>query len=308
MITEIVTNDIHVKNIQSVNIIYGRNNSGKTIIYNRISNVFNYIKKSVDFEQYTLNQLSLSNAVLHFNLNGVAYIYTFSINSNENNDRYVEYESLEYTDDNHKTVVVFTRKNDKVSSKVINVKNIKIALEKYTLVLSLGAFLKINELKQVYQYLSNYNNVNLSSLDVNFSTNSTLYPYVDTKDLPKNIKNKNTIDDIVKFLNIIDESIDNIKCTNYGNNENYVNIFRNNNSTNILLESSGIRALFKLYPIIKKIIDTGGVIYIDNIDSNLDEDAIVKINEYFNSNNTKNAQIIINTRIEIKDYDYLMNL
>lgn len=308
MITEIVTDGISIKNLKNVNIIYGRNNSGKTKIYNRISTLLNYVKNSVKFERNTLNDICISNAQFQFDLNGKPYTYKFKINTDEQKDRYVEYETLQYIDDNNKTVVIFNRNNKKVSSKVIDIKNIKIALEKYTLVLSLGAFLKINELKQVYWYLVNCKTMDLSPLDVDISTYSSTYPFVANKFVAMDIENQQNINDLVNFLNIIDDSIENITYVKYNDNQYYINTIRNGNSMNIMLENSGIRALFRLYPNIKNAIDTGGLIYIDNINSHLDDETIAKIIEYFNSKNTKNAQFIINTRVKIKDYDCLMNL
>lgn len=113
MITEIVTDGISIKNLKNVNIIYGRNNSGKTKIYNRISTLLNYVKNSVKFEQNTLNDICISNAQFQFDLNGKPYTYKFKINTDEQKDRYVEYETLQYVDDNNKTVVIFNRNNKK---------------------------------------------------------------------------------------------------------------------------------------------------------------------------------------------------
>ena len=306
MITEIVTDGISIKNLKNVNIIYGGNNSGKTRIYNKISTLFEYIKNSAKYEQNTLNNLCLSNAQLQFDLDNKQYTYKFKINTDEQNDRYVEYETLQYVDDNNKTIVIFNRYNNTVSSTVINVKNINVALEKYTLALSLGAFLKITELKQIYLYLTAYDTVDLASLDVNISVYSVTYPFVDNKFVTIDIENN--LKEIKEFLNIIDDSIENITYTKYVNEGYYINTIRNGNSINIMLESSGIRALFRLYPVIKNALDAGRLIYIDNINSQFDDDTINKIIKYFNSKNTKNAQIIINTRIKIKDYDCLMNL
>ena len=306
MITEIVTDGISIKNLKNVNIIYGGNNSGKTRIYNKISTLFEYIKNSVKYEQNTLNNLCLSNAQLQFDLDNKQYTYKFKINTDEQNDRYVEYETLQYVDDNNKTIVIFNRYNNTVSSTVINVKNINVALEKYTLALSLGAFLKITELKQIYLYLTAYDTVDLASLDVNISVYSVTYPFVDNKFVTIDIENN--LKEIKEFLNIIDDSIENITYAKYVNEGYYINTIRNGNSINIMLESSGIRALFRLYPVIKNALDAGRLIYIDNINSQFDDDTINKIIKYFNSKNTKNAQIIINTRIKIKDYDCLMNL
>ena len=308
MITEIVTDGISIKNLKNVNIIYGGNNSGKTRIYNKISTLFEYIKNSVKYEQNTLNNLCLSNAQLQFDLDNKQYTYKFKINTDEQSDRYVEYETLQYVDDNNKPIVIFNRYNNTVSSTMINAKNINVALEKYTLALSLGAFLKITELKQVYRYLTAYDAVDLASLDVDISVYSVTYPFVDNKFVTIDIENNLKIDEIKEFLNIIDDSIENITYAKYVNEGYYINTIRNGNSINIMLESSGIRALFRLYPVIKNALDTGRLIYIDNINSQFDDNTINKIIKYFNSKNTKNTQIIINTRIEIKNYDCLMNL
>lgn len=150
--------------------------------------------------------------------------------------------------------------------------------------------------------------MDLSPLDVDISTYSSTYPFVANKFVAMDIENQQNINDLVNFLNIIDDSIEDIIYLKYNDNQYYINTIRNGNSMNIMLENSGIRALFRLYPNIKNAIDTGGLIYIDNINSHLDDKTIAKIIEYFNSKNTKNAQFIINTRVKIKDYDCLMNL
>lgn len=154
------------------------------------------------------------------------------------------------------------------------VANLKQALMKETLVVSLGAKLNISKLTAVYDWFANNETVHLASLGEEFSR---------AADLPSNfVTDRSVQENVLRFISSFDESIVNFEIEEIKKTDEellgktYVihtihKLADGNGLQSILLanESSGTRKMLALYEPMKYVLDHGSVMFIDEMNDRL---------------------------------------
>ncbi len=178
--------------------------------------------------------------------------------------------------------------------------NLKIALEKETLVVSLGAKLKISKLKHIRDWFV-YNEVANFGQPVENLVLSQIIPsgFADDKTVQQRVVqyfssfDPSIIDFNVEVLKSTDEETDHIKI------EAIHRIIGSNKTASIPLEheSAGTLKMFALYPMLQFVLSTGGVLFIDELNARL-HPLLVRtfVITFLNADiNIKHAQLVFTT-------------
>lgn len=178
--------------------------------------------------------------------------------------------------------------------------NIKVSLEKETLIVSLGAKLKIAKLKFVRDWFVNLNFADFGEPLENLMM-SRLMP--DNFDTDENVR-KN----VVKYLSAFDNSIVDFNIEKIPDDKDKDGRFKieavhkminSNDMASIPLnnESAGTLKMFSLYPVLNEVLETGSVLFIDELNARL-HPLLVRsfIITFLDSTiNTNHAQLVFST-------------
>lgn len=149
--------------------------------------------------------------------------------------------------------------------------NIQIALERETLILTLGAKLKIGKLKHIRDWFENNEFADFGQPIENFFLSTVI---------PNNFEDKSVQENVRKYLAAFDDSIigfnvEAVVSNDDGNDQIKIDalhkIIGSDKTATIPLqnESSGTLKMFALYPMLQKILETGGVFVIDELNARL---------------------------------------
>ena len=202
------------------------------------------------------------------------YNYGFAVNNTGVCEEWLNYKSKSSRGD-FKTI--FYRKGDELDLAGIPVKsqeNLRIALEKETLLVSLGARLKIAKLKYVRDWFVGNEVANFGQPIENFVLSQIIHEgFADDKEVQKKV---------VKFFSSFDASIIDFNVetlpTNDDNDEHeHIKIdavhkmIGSDETTTIPLshESAGTLKMFALYPMLQFVLSSGGVLFIDELNARL---------------------------------------
>lgn len=175
--------------------------------------------------------------------------------------------------------------------------NLKIALEKETLVVSLGAKLKIAKLKFVRDWFLNNGFADFGKPIENFFL-SQLIPegFAENKDVQKKV-----VDYFATFdPSIIGFNVEVLKTDNDENEHLKIDAIHKMNDSDQMAsiplqhESAGTLKMFALYPMLQDVLSNGGVLFIDELNARL-HPLLVRtfIITFLDLNiNTKHAQLI----------------
>ncbi len=226
------------------------------------------------------------------------YNYGFSVNANGVTEEWLNYKSKSTRSNELRRV--FYRKGNELDLSGINAKskdNIKVALEKETLIVSLGAKLKISKLKLIRDWFLNANVVDFGEPEENYYL-SRFIPTGFIED--KNVRKK-----VVDYFSAFDPSIVDFKVevipSEDGKKESYkIDSLHKMADTDELaaiplrLESAGTLKMFTLYPILIDVLTRGGVLFIDELNARLHPLLLREfvINFVDQSINTKHAQLV----------------
>jgi len=170
---------------------------------------------------------------------------------------------------------IFYRDGDELDLPGISEKsreNIKIALEKEVLVVSLGAKLKIGKLKLIRDWFFDNEIADFGSPEENFLLSSLL---------PGNFtESKEVQDQVVRYLSAFDESIVGFEVEKIGEDDKKQTRLRiftahkvigSNKTATIPLEfeSAGTLKMFALYPLLKEVLERGSVLFVDELNARL---------------------------------------
>jgi len=231
---------------------------------------------------------------------GTTYNYGFTINQTGVVEEWLNYRTKSRT----KFKKMFYRNNDELDLSGISSKsqeNIKISLEKETLIVSLGTKLKISKLKHIRDWFIN-NEIADFGLPIEDYILSDRLPhgFVESEEIRQNV---------VKYFASFDSSIIGfyVKPTD-SNDSNRKKRFRvdsihkmiNSDETVTIplkLESAGTLKMFALYPLLQDVLAAGGVLFVDELNSKLHPllvraFIITFLNPEINKNN---AQLIFTT-------------
>ena len=226
------------------------------------------------------------------------YNYGFTVNSNGVCEEWLNYKSKTSRGDYKK---IFYRNGNELDLSGIPSKsqeNLRIALENETLIVSLGAKLKIAKLKYIRDWFINNDFADFGKPIENFFL-SQLIPEGFAED--EKVR-KNVVDYFASFdPSIIDFNVEVLKTDDDEENDHLKidaihKMIGSDQTASIPLqnESAGTLKMFALYPMLQDVLSTGGVLFIDELNARL-HPLLVRtfIITFLNPEiNTKNAQLI----------------
>ena len=228
---------------------------------------------------------------------GIIYDYGFVVGKNGVEEEWLKKKSKTSRDDYQ---FVFYRNDKELDLSGINQKfkeNIKVSLSKNVLVLSLGAVLHIPELLQVRNWFAAADILDFGIPRLNYYYSKHM-PYGFRED--KAVQQK-----VADFLAMFDDSIKGFRVTPIENEEHAVQIetiHRTVDGKNMVYlpfsqESAGTLKMFALYPFLAAAMNTGGVLFIDELDSRLHPLLVRAILLMFTDQgrNSNHAQLIFTT-------------
>lgn len=298
-ISEFAENNFSVGNIKVLPVagIFGANASGKSNVMDAFRFMLNYVMMSLNFAGGQVNP-TIQNRIIrpmpflfdskskkegskfeiYFTLNSDTKERIFQYGFIYNND-IIEEEWLNYkaktSREEFKTV--FYRGNEEIDLEGLEkdiAKNIKVSMQKETLILTLGAKLNENLLGSIYNWFSQ-----IISLD--FGNTAENYMISQGIGISRLMLDKKMQDSITKFLSTFDDQIMGMdaaeKEINPLTKQKVIDVnfhHRMNDSDEIVtipmpLESSGTQKMFHLYPYFDNAIKRGEVVFIDELNSRL---------------------------------------
>ena len=329
--TKITEHEDHVVNIANdkllkVAAIYGANASGKSNIYEAFEYMRYYVLESFKFGDedggYSKNDDYIRVTPFMFgddSCNGETTFEVFYVDNMENTGKTYQYgfvlkdnEVLEewlYSKaktarNNYRTI--FYRKGDEdlemngIPKRYIE--NIKASLNKESLIVSLGAKLRIEKLKNVREWFIKNEAINFGNPTENL-IRSWVVPngFMNNKEVQKNmVKYISTFDESIRDFNVEESQSDGEENTD---NKYVIDTIHKKvgsegmSSISLKEESSGTLKMFALYPSVKEVLDKGATLFVDELNARLHPMLVRNIILTFLSPeiNTRNAQLIFTT-------------
>lgn len=329
--TKITEHEDHVVDIANdkllkVAAIYGANASGKSNIYEAFEYMRYYVLESFKFGDedggYRKNDDYISVTPFMFDddsRNGETTFEVFYVDNMENTGKTYQYgfvlkdnEVLEEwlyskakTARNNYRTIFYRKGNEELEMKGIPkryIENIKASLNKESLIVSLGAKLRIEKLKNVREWFLKNEVIDFGNPTENL-IRSWVVPngFMNDKEVQKNM---------VKYISTFDESIKdfNVEEMPSEGEENIDNKYvidtihkkigsEGMSSISLKEESSGTLKMFALYPSVKEVLDKGATLFVDELNARLHPLLVRNIILTFLSPeiNTRNAQLIFTT-------------
>ena len=274
--------------------IYGANASGKSNVYEAFQYMSTYVLLSLNYggDGSTTNKKSVYRKPTPFLFDNQSktseslfevyfvdssgaretiYNYGFTINNNEVCEEWLNYKSKTSRKGFKR---IFYRNKEEcdltgVSEK--NRSNIKAGLEKETLIVSLGARIKIQKLRLVYNWFSHNQFVDFGTPFEDFFRSHVI---------PSGFaENESVRKRVADYLASFDSSIIgfNVESVNVDGNEDRIKIdavhkmadSKGETSIPLQNESAGTLKMFALYPLLQYVLSTGGVLFIDELNARL---------------------------------------
>jgi len=319
--------DIANDKLLKVAAIYGANSSGKSNVYNAFDFMNYYVLESFKFggesdsrqkaeydyihaapflfdktsreEESTFEVFFVDNA----ENTGRIYQYGFAIQKDEVVEEWL-YSKAKTARNKYKTIF-YRKKGEELEFNGLpksSVENITVALEKETLIVSLGAKLKIAKLKKVRDWFLNNEIVDFGNPAENFFRSQVLPSgFVDNKDIQKNVVNYfGSFDEAIQDFCVEQVQVDSEKESDRSYTIDAFHMMADANeyaSIPLRNESSGTLKMFALYPSLKGVLDNGGTLFVDELNARLHPLLVRNIILTFLSPeiNTTNAQLIFTT-------------
>ncbi len=321
----------HIANIANdkllkVAAIYGANASGKSNIYEAFGFMTYYVSESFKFggenedkqkkdSQYIkvtpflFDKTSRENEstfevffIDNKDLTQKTYQYGFALNQEEVLEEWFYCKAK--TAREYRTVF-YRKKGQKLELPGIpksSIENINIALEKETLIVSLGAKLKIAKLKMVRDWFLSNEIIDFGNPTENYFK-SRMIPEGFIVD--KNVQNEvvdyfSSFDEAIKGFNVEEDKTENEKVDEKGYSiEALHKMIDSKEMASIPLrsESSGTLKMFALFPSLQEVFKQGSIIFIDELNARLHPLLVRNIVLTFLNPeiNTRNAQLIFTT-------------
>ena len=293
-----------------VTAIYGANASGKSNVIEAFSHMKKIILDSfteeakwqnIPLKKFKFDEISkksTSTFEVFFKYNNETYQYGFELDNYSIKEEWLYKEKkIKYK----KFELVFARQNNEFElSKELKIYNEMLnGLSEKTLILSFLANIKIEDIKNTYEWFKETKVLNLET----FYTKDNLSEFLPKELLEGNLSAKKNFNN---FLSDIDVGIKDIKIEEINSKEkNKYNIFsvHLNNDNNekeylpISEESDGTLKMISLYSDIEKCINKGGTIFIDELDAKLHPLLTKYLIQKFHNKitNPNNAQLIYTT-------------
>lgn len=295
------------KNHVALLAIKGANASGKTNVLKAVSFLCHFAQSSFEYKTdeaipidgYFSNKDDSSFYAI-FELDGKEYSYELIANKNE-----VIQETLSIDEK-----IIVTRKNNSL----IGLKGIYKELESIkklrnnVSIISMAHQYELECIESFYNLVSNaFSNVAYDGLNQEIINKDKVSEHY--------FKNKKALEFTADILRKADTGIENIIVVDKEDEETrdvkYFPLFTyiiNNEETPLLYQkqSSGVKVLYKYLAVYQEILDSGGLLILDELDINLHPDLLESLLKLFENPeiNTLNAQLIFTTHNE-KVIDYL---
>lgn len=307
--------------------IYGANASGKSNVYDAFDFMTYYVAQSFKFggendsrqkvdtdyvkvkpflfdkkskeEESTFEVFYVDNS----ENTGKIYQYGFALRNDEVVEEWL-YSKAKTARNNYKTIF-YRKKGEELEFNGLpksSVENIRVALEKETLIVSLGAKLKIAKLRKVRNWFLNNEVLDFGDPAENFLRSQVLPSnFVDNKEIQK---------EVVRYFDSFDGAIKDFKIeqvpaeSEKENKKSYTidALHKMTDSDDFAMipfshESSGTLKMFALYPSLKEVLDHGGTLFVDELNARLHPLLVRNIILTFLDNeiNCNHAQLIFTT-------------
>lgn len=289
----------HVTNIGNENIlpiaaIYGANASGKSNIFEAFQYMSFYVLESLTygnegkkrnenskFEKPTpflfdsKSKTDVSSFEVYFieseQSGAKTFNYGFTVNDTGVCEEWLNYKTKSSRGDFRP---IFYRNGQELDLSGLPQKsreNISVALERETLVVSLGAKLKVDILKQVYDWFMDNECINFGKPMENYILSNFIPPDFAT--------DKTVRDNVIKYFHAFDPSIVDFNVDYSLNDEGHEKILidavhqtadgKEVAAIPLRSESAGTLKMFTLYPFLEDVMKAGSVLFVDELNSRL---------------------------------------
>lgn len=282
--------------ILPIAVIFGANASGKSNVLEAFRYMTTYVVSSLNYGGDELKRKNKSEFIsptpflfdasskneessfevyfISSEENGAkSYNYGFTVNNAGINEEWLNYKSRTSRGDYKR---IFYRNGSELDLSGIASKsqeNLRIALEKETLIVSLGAKLKIAKLKLIRDWFLNNELANFGRPVENFFLSEQLPDnFVESEDVQRKV---------VNFFSAFDPSIIGFKVEPVEGDEekrsskikiDAIHKMIDSEDTTTIplkLESAGTLKMFALYSLLQEVLETGGVLFIDELNARL---------------------------------------
>lgn len=330
--TKITEHDDHVVEMANdkllkVAAIYGANASGKSNIYDAFKFMSYYVAESFKFggesesrqkpdsdyirvspflfDSKSRNEESTFEVFFtdHVENTGKIYQYGFALQHDEVIEEW--FYSKAKTSRNRYKTIFYRKKGEELEVNGLpksHVENIEVALEKETLVVSLGAKLKIGKLKHVRDWFLDNRIVDFGNPAENYFRSQVLPEgFVDSGEVQSHIVNYfASFDDAICGFKVeeaqreMEKESDRIYKIDALHKMSDCDDFE---AIPLKNESSGTLKMFALYPPLKEVLDNGGTLFVDELNARLHPLLVRNIILTFLSPeiNTNHAQMVFTT-------------
>ena len=257
--------------------LFGHNAVGKTNVLESIDNLFNIINKGIDLEQQK-SFINASTNELKYHLEIICGndLYTYKLEINQEQIFY------EYLAKNNKEFYEF--KNGTLVSDLYQDFNSLLSVKSKSTILQK---LKDNIISEIYEFIE----YDYMFYRIEYGMRN----YKITEEWVKILfeKAKDTLIDILKIL---DNSITDFYFLDLKDGSYKMILKRGEIDFGIELESSGIKKIIYLIPLIINTMENGGITLIDELDSSIGTISLIRLlNSTINSEDNKNGQFLIST-------------
>lgn len=256
--------------------LFGQNAVGKTNVLESIKNLFNIINKGIDLEnQKTFINTFTKELKYHLEIICGNNLYTYKLEINQEQILY------EYLAKNNEQFYEF-KDDTLVSNLYQDFKSLLSVKSKSTILQKL----KDNIISEIYEFIE-YNcmfyRIEHGMRDYKIEEEIKIF-FEEEKDA------------LIDILKILDNSITDFYFLDLKDNSYKMILKRGEIDFGIELESSGIKKIVYLVPIIILIMKNGGITLIDELDSSIGTVSLIRfLNSTINSEDNKNGQFLIST-------------
>lgn len=310
----------HVRRIKEekvlpVAVIYGANASGKSNVQEALSYMQNMVLQSLNYGEESKVDKYMRATPFAFDLKSENEPSSFEVYFTSHGDKNLIYNygfSLdekgiveEWLNTKARTArkykSVFYRNHDELKMNGISAKNrdnLSIALTCKTLLVSLGAKLQVEKLKEVFLFFKNISITNFGGPFKNL---------IMSRQVPKHLEDDEDVkQNVLKYLSSFDDSIVDLRVETIkeddDKNNNHLSIdagHRIEGSDKIRyiplrMESAGTLKMFALYPYVQDVLNSGGLLFVDELNARLHPLLVRSFVQLFLNpdTNINNAQLI----------------
>lgn len=330
--TKITEHEEHVADIANdkllkVAAIYGANASGKSNVYAAFEYMSYYVEESFKFGEENESRRRDGNDYLkvtpflfdessreeetvfevfyidNLENSGKTYQYGFALLGNEVVEEWM-YSKAKTARGKYRTIF-YRKKGEELEMNGFaknHVDNIKASLNKESLIVSLGSKLRIAKLKRVRDWFLKNEVIDFGNPAENFFRSRILPDeFVESRDVQKNVVQYfASFDETIQDFNVEELPQEDEKDTGKSYRIDAIHKMADSEKMAALplkQESSGTLKMFALYPSIKEVLDNGGTLFVDELNSRLHPLLLRNIILTFLSPkiNTRNAQLVFTT-------------